>query len=213
LSTETGGFAVSQIMSLAKEFVKLSLAGEERDPLTNLRLQKLLYYAQAWSIVIRESELFQEEICAWRHGPVVPEVYRALPDQGATAIPPEAFADAPDLEADEAAFVKSVWEAYNQFSAIKLSRMTHEEIPWKKAWGGRPVDGTGNDPIQIEDLEEFFGTQAMPAPLAAYAHDLRKREEETTRKLLGIAPISADRLMSASNSYTPAARRLATAGG
>ena len=204
---------MSQIMSLAKEFVKLSLSGEERDPLTNLRLQKLLYYSQAWSLVIRESELFQEEICAWRHGPVVQEVYRALPDAGATAVPLESFADAPDLEADEAAFVKSVWEAYNQYSAIKLSRMTHEETPWKKAWGGRPVDGTGNDAIQIEDLEEFFGRQAMPAPLAAYAHDLRKREEEATRKLLGIAPISADLLMGASNSYTPAARRLATAGG
>ncbi len=53
---------MSHLFSLAKELVKLSLAGEEGDPLTHFRLQKLLYYAQAWSVVLRETELFQEEI-------------------------------------------------------------------------------------------------------------------------------------------------------
>jgi uncharacterized phage-associated protein len=198
---------VSQVFSVAKEFVRLSVSGDEHDPLTNLRLQKLLYYAQAWSLVIRESELFSEEICAWRHGPVVPEV-----NQTGDAVPPESFADAPDLEAEEVAFVKSVWEAYNQYSALKLSRMTHEEMPWQKAWGGRPDDAAGNDPIRVEDLEEYFGKQAMPAPLAAYAHELRKREEEAIRKLLAIPPLDAGRLQAAATSYTPSARGLVPAG-
>ena len=58
--------AMFRVLSVAKELVRLSFAGDEKDPLTNLRLQKLLYYAQAWSLVLRESELFPEEIEAWR---------------------------------------------------------------------------------------------------------------------------------------------------
>lgn len=204
---------MSQALSLAKELVKLSLAGEELDPLTNLRLQKLLYYAQAWSLVIRESELFSEEIQAWRHGPVVPKVYYALPnDQGADCIHPVFFEDAPSLDKEDAIFVRSVWEAYNQYSALKLSRMTHEERPWQKAWGGRPLDGTGTDPIQVDDLEDYFGKQTMPAPLAAYYHDLRKREEEATRRLLDMPALDTNRLKAAAVSHTPAARRVSTAG-
>ena len=202
------------VFSLAKEFVKLSLSGEERILLTNLHLQKLLYYAQAWSLVIRESELFTEEIQAWRHGPVVPVVYGSLPDcQGVNAIQPDSFADAPDLDAEDAAFVKSVWEAYIQYSAIELSRMTHRETPWIQAWKERPGDASGCDPIQVEDLEEFFGNQGMPPSLAAFSHSLRKKEEEASRKLLQIPPLDFAELKTAANSHTPAAQRLAAAGG
>jgi uncharacterized phage-associated protein len=205
---------VSQLFPLAKELVKLSHAGEEQDPLTNLRLQNLLYYAQAWSLVIRESELFSEEIRAWRYGPVVPEVYNRLPGgQGANYIEPNSFVNEPDLDAEDAVFVRSVWEAYNQYSAIQLSRMTQKEMPWLKAWGDRPGDGTGNDPISVDDLEDYFGRQAIPAPLAAYGHELRRREEAAARQLLEIPPLEAGLLRAAASSYTTAARRLAGAGG
>jgi uncharacterized phage-associated protein len=205
---------VSQVFSLAKELVKLSLSGDERDPLTNLRLQKLLYYAQAWSLVIRESELFSDEIVAWRHGPVVPVVYRALPGGiGASAIPPDSFASVPDLEVEDAAYMKSVWEAYNPYSALKLSRMTHEEMPWQKAWGGRPRDGHGDDPIRIEDLEDFFGKQPVPAPLESYRQDLRKKEEEASTRVRAIPPLNADLLIAAAKGHTPAIRRFKATGG
>jgi uncharacterized phage-associated protein len=208
------GVIVSQVFSLAKELVKLSLSGEERDPLTNLRLQKLLYYAQAWSLVIRERELFSEEIVAWRHGPVVPVVYRALPGGiGACAIPADSFTGVPDLEPEDAAFMKSVWEAYNPYSALKLSRMTHEELPWQKAWGGRPRDGHGDDPIRIEDLEDFFGKQTVPAPLETYRQELRRKEEEAAKRLLVIPALDTDRLVAAAKSYTPAARQFKATGG
>src|SRR5258708_40323860 len=93
-----GIVAMFRALSVAKELVRLSFAGDEKDPLTNLRLQKLLYYAQAWSLVLRESELFPEEIQAWRWGPVVPAVYDKLPDgQGGSQIPPDRICDGPDL--------------------------------------------------------------------------------------------------------------------
>jgi uncharacterized phage-associated protein len=202
--------------SVAKELVRLSFAGDEKDPLTNLRLQKLLYYAQAWSLVLRESELFPEEIEAWRWGPVVPDVYHKLPDgRGASQIPPDMFVDAPDLPSEDAELVRSVWEAYNQYSALKLSRMTHEETPWLHAWGDRPKDGTGsgNDPIKVDDLEDYFGRQEMPAPLAAYSYELRKKEEEAERELAGFPHLEPSQLRAASKSYTPAARVLCGAEG
>lgn len=194
---------MSQVFSVAKEFVRLSLSGDETDPLTNLRLQKLLYYAQAWSLVVRESELFSDDLEAWRHGPVVPAVYRALPDdQGANHIHPEAFASFPDLQDEEAEFVRRVWEAYNPYSALQLFKMTHEETPWRKAWEDRPRDGAGNHPISVLDLEDFFARQTMPAPLAAYAHQRRKREEEAERLLAELPPLDSDRLMAAAKSFS-----------
>ena len=61
---------MSQLLAVAKLLVELSLSGDEKDPVTNLRLQKLLYYSQAWSLVIRGSELFSDDIEAWCWGPV-----------------------------------------------------------------------------------------------------------------------------------------------
>jgi uncharacterized phage-associated protein len=197
---------VAQVFSVAKELVKLSLSGDEKDPLTNLRLQKLLYYAQAWSLVVRESELFSDDLQAWRWGPVVLAVHRKLPDgQGANQINPDTFDDAPNLQGDEAEFVKCVWEAYNQFSALQLSRMTHEELPWRKAWGDRPIDASGKDPISLDDLEEFFSKQALPASLAAYSHELRKRGEEAERKLAAMVPLDAGRLQAGARSLSRSA--------
>lgn len=199
---------MSQALSVAKKLVRLSLSGIEPDPLTNLRLQKLLYYAQAWSLIVRASELFPDDLEAWRHGPVVPTVYRALPDcQGANQIAPDAFSEVPDLEEEEAEFVERVWEAYNEFSALRLSRMTHDEMPWRKAWGNRPLDSTGNDPISMSDLEEFFAAQTMPAPLAAYQHQCRRKEEEALQELAGMPPLDVPLLTAASRSFTPSVKR------
>jgi uncharacterized phage-associated protein len=166
----------------------------------------MVYYAQAWSVVLRETELFPEEIRAWRHGPVVEEVYQALPSgRCAACVPPDTFANAPDLGAEDALFGKSLWEAYNQSSASQLYRMTHAEMPWRKTWGDRPANMNGNDPIPTEYLEEYFSKQPVPGPLAAYFHDLRKREEEAEKKLLQIPPLDINRLKAGATSFTPAA--------
>jgi uncharacterized phage-associated protein len=204
---------VSQVFSLAKELVKLSLAGDESDPLTHFRLQKLLYYAQAWSLVIRETELFPEEIRAWKNGPVVEEVYHGLPDgRCASCVSPDAFANAPDLEPEDAAFVKSFWEAYSQYSASQLYRMTHSESPWRKARGSLPLSANGNDPIPVDVMDEYFGKQEVPAPLAEYCHHLRRREEEAERKLREMPPIDVGRFKAGATSFTPAALKKAAGG-
>jgi uncharacterized phage-associated protein len=195
--------AVSPVFSLAKELVRLSLQGDESDPLTLFRLQKLMYYAQAWSLVLRETELFPEEILAWKNGPVVDEVYRQLPEgQCAACVPEDAFDSAPDPEPEDAAFLKHVWDSYSGYSASQLYGMTHSETPWQKTWKDRP---TGHAPIPVEDIEEYFSRQTVPAPLAAYRHDLRRREMEAEMKLRQIPPIDVGGFKAAATSFTPAA--------
>ncbi len=187
---------MSLAVSVAKELVRLSFAEVEADPLTDLRLQKLLYYAQAWSLVVRGSELFPEELVAWRHGPVVVEVYKGLPQgQGASVIPADEYTEQPDLLDEEKEFVGRVWDSYKEHSAIRLARMTHDETPWKNAWGDRPRADVGNDPILVDDMEEYFSQQTMPAALAEYEHRLRKREEEACHRLTMRPKIDVARLL------------------
>jgi hypothetical protein len=80
--------------------------------------------------------------------------------------------------------------------------MTHSEMPWQKAWQAPP---NANAPIPIEDIEQYFSRQTVPAPLAAYCHELRKREEEAERKVRHIPGIDFDRFKANATSFTPAA--------
>jgi len=203
---------MSQVFAVAKELVRLSLSGDEPDPLTHLRLQKLLYYAQAWSLVLRESELFPEVMEAWRHGPVVPVLYRSFSQQQAGALLHEShiIATAPDLSSEDAEFLKSLWKSYNPYSALRLSQMTHAEAPWQKAWGDRSRDGNGNTPIAMEDLEDFFSKESIPAPLAAFSHELQKREQLAERNLAEIPALDATNLKTAANAFSPGAKTLAS---
>ncbi len=127
---------------------------EVGDSLSNLKLQKLVYYAQGFNLAITGAKLFPEEICAWEHGPVVPSLYGQFKQHGAEPIPPpengilteEYPKEAKDLM-DEVATV------YGQFSASKLRNMTHEEMPWKEAY----TMGTAT-PISEQTMAEYFKT-------------------------------------------------------
>ena len=114
---------------IARYFV--SLVDEEAgDSITNLKLQKLLYYAQGVNLALNDEVLFPDAIEAWTHGPVVPTVYRAYKQHGGEAIPVEQV----NLEAypkDICELLDEVNEVFGQFSAAKLRAMTHNEPPWK----------------------------------------------------------------------------------
>ena len=106
-----------------------SLSGES-DFISNLKLQKLLYYAQGIHLALYNKPLFQEPIEAWQYGPVVDSVYQIYKINGSDAIksfenPVENFSEA---EENTLQFVQN---AFGQFSAWKLSDMTHSESPWK----------------------------------------------------------------------------------
>ncbi len=183
-------------LSVAKELARLSLSGREPDPLTHLRLQKLLYYAQAWSLVIRDSELFPEIIEGWRFGPVVPAVFNHLPDgRKAGEIDAMHFEGVPELPESEKDFVRCVWEAYKGYSATALADQTHREQPYLNAWKERSSDAEGHDPISIGDLQDYFSDLPLPQAIADFRKVQDEAEANAAEWLANRAPLNKDSLL------------------
>lgn len=109
----------------------LSLAEEDvGDSISNLKLQKLVYYAQGFSLVILKGPLFPESIEAWTHGPVVPELYHRYKEYGSDGIPKPEKIDFSKYNQEVKDLLNEVWEVYGQFSAWKLRNMSHATMPW-----------------------------------------------------------------------------------
>ena len=114
----------------------LSLQDQDQgDLVSNLKLQKLLYYAQGLHLALFDEPLFGERVEAWIHGPVVPEVYHEFKDRESGAIPPAGGFDPDSLDSVERDFLDEVYTVYGQFSAWKLRNMTYDEAPYVKARG------------------------------------------------------------------------------
>ncbi len=129
----------------------ISLTNEEAgDTISNLKLQKLLYYSQGFHLAIHGKPLFENEIQAWQHGPVVPDVYDEYKKHGSSSIPRNEDADLSDIVADETAkeVIDEVYSVYGQFSAWKLRDMTHQESPW--------IETVQSAEITHEALNKYF---------------------------------------------------------
>jgi len=104
---------------------------EEGELISNLKIQKLVYYCQGFHLAITGKALFEEEIEAWLHGPVVPSLYQEYKQYGADAIPIPKNFNSSVLTAIEKETIIDVYEVYGQYSALKLRNLTHNETPWK----------------------------------------------------------------------------------
>jgi|ERR1043165_84820 uncharacterized phage-associated protein len=138
----------------------LWLAGREpgEEPVTHLRLQKLLYYAQGWALGSRGTALFESALEAWPHGPVVRDVYGQFARHERDPIPSEEGRDDENLSARDKGLVEWVWGHYGKHSASELWRMTHAEPPWLQARKGLPNDSKAKPPIDDGLVREFFGS-------------------------------------------------------
>jgi len=138
----------------------VAFSREHGDPISNLKLQKLLYYAQAWHLALYGNPLFDERIEAWVHGPVVPPVYGAYKGWAWQPIQenPENF----DLGGSEG-HVDEVLDVYGGISAYDLEKLTHSEEPWINARRGIPMDQSSNAIISQDDMREFYSRMANGA--------------------------------------------------
>lgn len=123
------------------------------DAMTNLKLQKLLYYMQGFHLAMFDKPLFDNEIEAWMYGPVVPAVYENYSPQGKNLLYNEEGYTPIQLQDEEEDLFNQVYEAYGQFSAVKLMNMTHDETPWKSVEIGK-----GNI-ISHKLLKDYFITR------------------------------------------------------
>ncbi len=124
------------------------------DLISNLKLQKLVYYAQGVHLAVFDRPLFAEPIEAWTHGPVVPVLYRRYKDSGSGPISPPTDVDFTKFDVDAREILDEVYSVYGQFSAWKLREMTHSEKPWVEA-----NLNTRSNVITHEALAAFFKTQ------------------------------------------------------
>lgn len=122
------------------------------DIITNMKLQKMLYYMQGFHLACFNLPLFEDDIEAWMYGPVVPSIYEEYKSYGSSGIPyPEG--DIIKLDSEEEDIFDQVYNAYGQFSALKLMDMTHSESPWKST-----PTGIGSI-ISKDKMKKYFLTQ------------------------------------------------------
>lgn len=122
------------------------------DSISNLKLQKLVYYAQAYHLAMYGLPLIPEPVEAWEHGPVVPDLYHSFKEHGSQPIPPSDDFDASAYDERTRELLDEVYEVFGQYSAAKLRNLTHAERPWKEAY----ANGARGRVISHSAMREFY---------------------------------------------------------
>jgi len=141
-----GGKIMIDINDLANEFLSI-------EPMTQKKIQKLCYYAQAWYIALTDNKLYNDELQAWIHGPVSPKLYERFKGYGYNKIPKK-ISTIQDSEIQE--FVQQIYRIYGNLDGDQLEELTHQEKPWKNAREGKQPYEASNNEISIKDMADYF---------------------------------------------------------
>lgn len=129
----------------------ISYCKERGFVMSNLKLQKVLYFVQAEFLVSKKSPCFKEAIEAWAFGPVVPEVYHMYKVFGSSNIIGESFESGASISQSDRELINGMVEACSRYSASDLVTMTHNQAPWQNAY-----QKYYNNIISIDSIEEYF---------------------------------------------------------
>lgn len=154
----------NRVLSVANHFIEL--AKREGQPISNMKLQKLLFFAHGHNLGLRGTRLVDEVPEAWDYGPVFPSIYHTFKAYGSQPItspgmcivwsadsvpiqvPPPPISDPTDIQ-----MIEAVWSSYKNYTPIQLSNMSHvADGPWAKA---RKL-GYKNADICDETVQEYF---------------------------------------------------------
>lgn len=128
------------------------------DPdLTALKLHNLVYYTQAWHLAEHGHPAFDDEVQAWRQGPVVRRLYDL--HRGRRRVAGLIEGTGRPLPPSVLEIVSTVWLRYGHLSADELSRITHRERPWREAREGLPPEARGERALDAEVMRAFYRTQ------------------------------------------------------
>lgn len=123
--------------------------------LTTMKLQKLCYYSQAWSLVWDEEPLFQEDFYAWGNGPVNPELFQEYKGQFKIKLPSTSTLEV-NLNESQIETIDAILNHYGDFDGVYLSDLTHLEDPWKNARVGYAPGSRSNVLIEKEAIQEYY---------------------------------------------------------
>ena len=128
---------------------------DKGDIISNLKLQKILYYIQGYHLAYFNKPLFKDSIEAWKYGPVVVNVYREYKGYDREQLPTDNYNfNISNLSQEQKNLIINVFNIYNNFSASKLVEMTHDELPWKEAY-----NPSISKEISIDTMKKYFKTQ------------------------------------------------------
>lgn len=132
--------------------------------ITRMKLQKLVYYSQAWQLVFHHAPLFEDRIEAWAEGPVTRVLNDAHHGLYNVAKWPQGRPE--NLTSEEIHTVDWVVAKYSHFSAEALSRMSHMDSPWRVARGIVPDGGRSTEEIPREQIRSFYSRQRSDPEVA-----------------------------------------------
>jgi uncharacterized phage-associated protein len=151
---ETSGLSASDV---AKYFILKS--SQEGRPITNKKLQKLVYYSYAWYLVSNDGQkkLFPERVEAWIHGPVIPKLYFKYKEFGFGPIDPK-LGDKNNISGDEKILLDEIWDQYGKLDADTLEALAHSEPPWREARKNLDKDEFGNTEIEDSTITSYYSS-------------------------------------------------------
>lgn len=167
LGTPTGG-----VCALANVHDVAAYILEKQPGMTTWKLQKLVYYSQAWHLAWEEEPLFAEPIEAWANGPVVRELFKH--HKGRFVVNAWQWGDPAKLTQPERETVDAVLTSYGALTGRQLSILTHEEAPWADARAGLSSTARSDCVIEAEALQAFYSAldaSVTATPVEALAWD------------------------------------------
>ena len=173
-----------KVRQVAAYFLELNAANEDND-LTQLKLQKLLYYAQGLCLAISGKPLFGEKIHAWQHGPVCTDVYRDFPNGSAVLSLYENNNElTEELSENDKSLISFTNMVYGRYGALKLRNMTHNESPWK--------DTIQTHEISQSKIKRYFEKVVADEDDYALRHSENNEEIEDVSDLLTVLKYDYD---------------------
>ena len=129
---------------------------KEKKHITNKKLQKLLYYAQVWSLVINNEKLYPEKIEAWVHGPAVPVVYRKFKVFEFNPIKLDTSAISFNFSKKQLDLLDNIWSVYGKYDAEYLELLSHSELPWQEARNEMSVSESSHNVISLVTARKYY---------------------------------------------------------
>ncbi|WEV67364.1 DUF4065 domain-containing protein [Bifidobacterium sp. ESL0769] len=140
---------MADIVDVAKHI--LERCGRE----TTMKLQKLAFYSQAYSLASSGKPLFESDFEAWANGPAAPDLFRQ--HRGYFSITAKDFpGNSGNLTATERRQTGFIIAQFDRMSGNELSRKTHSEAPWKTARGGLPPTARSKTIISKDSIRTFY---------------------------------------------------------
>ena len=143
---------------VAQYFVWKNQVEPKTTGLDKLKLQKLLYYAQAWNLVFNGKTLFSNNIEAWVHGPAIADIYQTY--KNFDFVHPSVRLSNDDFKSfsvEERKILDDIWDVYGKYDGSYLESLTHSELPWQEARSGMSSVEPSQNIISTQRMKEYYG--------------------------------------------------------